>query len=97
LHQPGNLTLILRNPASGKAANLLVSMEPDENFVSAGMKSGRVGILPPGEGTELLWRVVPMECGWVETPKVKVVNVRDEESGKEVLVKVEVPKILVLP
>lgn len=102
LHQPATMLLTLRNPASsGRTANIMVSLEPSEQYVASGLKGGRVGIIPPGEDTEIRWRIVPMECGWIGPPIVRLMDVREDEvedgKGKPIAVHPEVEKILVLP
>ena len=42
----------------------------------AGLRSGRVPILLPGSEEKLTWQVVPIECGYVKVPRIKVMDLR---------------------
>ncbi len=53
-------------------------MEPDpsDGFVVAGLRSGRLPILLPGAEEKILWNLIPVECGYIKLPKIKVVDHR---------------------
>jgi len=88
LHVPITLTLTIRNYTS-RSANIIVQLELDatDGFVVAGLRSGRVPILMPGAEEKVTWRLIPIECGHVKVPGIKVMNLRkasgDAESGIE--------------
>lgn len=79
LHEPIPLQLTIRNGHPTKSANIIVQLEPDpitDGFVVAGLRSGRLPILIPGGEEEVRWNLIPVECGWVQVPKIKVMNRR---------------------
>ncbi|KJA28858.1 hypothetical protein HYPSUDRAFT_33253 [Hypholoma sublateritium FD-334 SS-4] len=78
LHAPILMTLTIRNYHPTRAANVVVQLEPDslDGFVVAGVRNGRVPVLLPGAEEVLVWRVVPIECGYLKLPRVKVVDRR---------------------
>lgn len=54
-------------------------------FVLAGIKNARVGVVLPGEEMKLVWVLVPLECGYLDVPRVRVLDRRGGEgSGEEV-------------
>jgi hypothetical protein len=78
LHVPISLLLLIRNHHPSRSANITVQLEPDpsDGFVVAGLRSGRVPILVPGTEEKLTWRLIPLECGYVSIPRIKVVDRR---------------------
>jgi hypothetical protein len=60
---------------------------PQQQFVVAGIKNGRLGVVLPGEEQRVVWVVVPLECGYLRVPRVKVLDWRgrgEEGIGEEV-------------
>jgi len=60
-----------------------------QQFVMAGIKNGRLGVVLPGEEVRVEWVVVPLECGYLKIPRVKVLDWRgagEGENGEEVKV-----------
>ena len=57
---------------------MTVQLEPDaaDAFIVAGLRHGRVPILLPGTEERLTWNLIPIECGFVRIPRVKVVDRR---------------------
>jgi trafficking protein particle complex subunit 11 len=55
-----------------------VQLEPDtaDAFLIAGQRSARVPTLLPGAEVQLVWSLVPIECGFVRMPKIRVVDRR---------------------
>lgn len=55
-----------------------VHLEPDpsDGFVVAGLRSGRLPMLLPETETTLDWKLVPVECGFIKIPKMKLINRR---------------------
>jgi trafficking protein particle complex subunit 11 len=90
LHAPLPLHLTIRNRDPSLSYLISVSLEPDPTgFVVAGLRSGKVQILMPGQEEKVCWCLVPVECGVVKVPKVKVVGRREEgEGGEDVSVRV---------
>ncbi|EKM81164.1 hypothetical protein AGABI1DRAFT_37866 [Agaricus bisporus var. burnettii JB137-S8] len=78
LHVPLELNLSIRNYHPTLSANVLCQLEIDveDAFVASGLKSGRIPILLPGAEEKITWRLIPMECGHVQLPKLKVFNRR---------------------
>ena len=59
--------------------------QPSDGFVVAGLRSGRVPLVLPGAEARVTWNVIPIECGYVKVPRVRVVDhragVRSEEGA----------------
>lgn len=47
-----------------------------DTFVVSGLRSGRLPILLPGVEEKITWRLIPMECGYVRLPEIRVFNRR---------------------
>lgn len=82
LHQPIHLTLTVRNHQPKRSANITVQLEPDPSdaFVVAGIRSGRLPVLLPGDEHKVSWKLIPIECGYVHVPKLKVLDRRNVGS-----------------
>ena len=78
LHIPVELHLIVRNRHRSRAANLTVHLETDslDGFVVAGLRNGRMPILLPGSEERVTWKLIPVDCGFVKVPRVRIVNRR---------------------
>lgn len=78
LHVPTTLTLTIRNYHPSRSASIAIQLDldPSDGFVIAGLRSGRVPILLPGSEEKLTWQVVPIECGYVKVPRIKVMDLR---------------------
>ncbi|KAF9460741.1 Gryzun, putative trafficking through golgi-domain-containing protein [Collybia nuda] len=78
LHTPIPLTLAIRNHPTSRSANVTIQLEldPSDGFVVAGLRSGRVPILMPGAEERLTWNLIPIECGHLRIPHIKVTNRR---------------------
>lgn len=72
------MTLKIRNLHPSFSANVTAQIDPDPSdaFVISGLRSGRVPILLPGGEEELTWRLIPVECGYVKVPRLKLVDRR---------------------
>ncbi|KAI0079255.1 hypothetical protein K474DRAFT_1617849 [Panus rudis PR-1116 ss-1] len=84
LHVPILATLTIRNNHPTRSANILLQLDTDtlnDGFVVAGLRSGRIPILLPGTEEVVRWNLVPVECGWVKVPKIKVTNRRKDVIG----------------
>jgi len=55
-----------------------VQLEPDANdaFLIAGQRKALVPTLLPGAETQLMWSLIPMECGFVRVPKIQIIDKR---------------------
>jgi trafficking protein particle complex subunit 11 len=87
LHIPIQMRLRIRNSRSTRAANVViqVDIDPSDGFVLAGLRSGRVPILLPGGEEVLTWNMIPIECGYVRVPRMKVTDRRTPTvSGADV-------------
>ncbi|KAH9915858.1 Gryzun, putative trafficking through golgi-domain-containing protein [Fomitopsis serialis] len=84
LHKPFNLRLVIRNRQPTRSANVVVHLETDNSdaFVLAGLRNGRLPILLPGAEETVLWKLVPVECGFVRIPRMKVSD-RRTDPGTE--------------
>ncbi|KAG1830148.1 Gryzun, putative trafficking through golgi-domain-containing protein [Suillus variegatus] len=78
LHVPTTIYLTVRNRHSSRSANVTVALDldPSDAFVVAGLRNGRLPILLPGSEEKLSWNLIPIECGHVKIPRIKVMNVR---------------------
>jgi hypothetical protein len=78
LHVPVTMKLIIRNHHPSRAANITVQLDPDpsDGFVIAGLRNGRVPVLLPSAECSVIWKLIPIECGFVRVPKIKVVDRR---------------------
>lgn len=47
-----------------------------DSFVVAGLRSGRIPILLPGAEESLVWKLIPVECGFVRVPHIRVLDRR---------------------
>ncbi|KAI9062346.1 hypothetical protein FKP32DRAFT_1593495 [Trametes sanguinea] len=80
LHTPIPLRLTIRNRHPTRTATATVQLEPDptaDGFVVAGLRHGRIPILLPGQEETVSWNLIPVECGLVKVPKVKVLDRRN--------------------
>lgn len=55
--------------------------QPSDGFVVAGLRSGRLPLVLPGAEERVTWNVIPIECGYVKVPRVKVMDHRRGEGG----------------
>ncbi|KAF7428799.1 hypothetical protein PC9H_008031 [Pleurotus ostreatus] len=78
LHTPVPVTLSIRNNHPTRSANIFVQLEPDpsDGFVVAGARSARLPILMPGSEEKITWKLIPLECGYVKIPRIKVIDRR---------------------
>ncbi|KAJ8480730.1 hypothetical protein ONZ45_g15551 [Pleurotus djamor] len=78
LHKPIFITLSVRNHHPSRSANIFVQLEPDPSdaFVVAGLRSSRLPIILPGGEESVRWRLIPLECGYVSIPRIKVLDKR---------------------
>ncbi|KAH9829287.1 Gryzun, putative trafficking through golgi-domain-containing protein [Rhodofomes roseus] len=80
LHTPLTLRLVVRNRQPTRSANVVVHLETDNSdaFIAAGLRNGRLPILLPGAEETVLWRLVPVECGFVRIPRIRVADWRTD-------------------
>ena len=78
LHVPIPLRLTIRNRHPTRSANITVQLDVDaaDAFVVAGLRHGRVPILLPGAEESITWNLIPVECGLVKVPGMKVLDRR---------------------
>ncbi|KAF8918186.1 Gryzun, putative trafficking through golgi-domain-containing protein [Mucidula mucida] len=94
LHQTIPLSLIIRNNHPSRAANITVHVEldPSDGFVISGIRNGRIPILLPGSEEKVMWNLIPIECGHVALPRIKVIDrrkvVQESTEAEEELVKI---------
>ncbi|EPQ55211.1 hypothetical protein GLOTRDRAFT_41884 [Gloeophyllum trabeum ATCC 11539] len=84
LHSPLPLRLTVRNGQVSRSANITVQLEPEpsDGFIVAGLRSGRLPILLPGAEETILWQLIPLECGFVKIPNIKVIDRRKAAAGR---------------
>ncbi|PFH52170.1 hypothetical protein AMATHDRAFT_74451 [Amanita thiersii Skay4041] len=88
LHVPIPMVLLIRNLHKHRSANITVHLETDgqDAFIVAGLRNGRIPILLPGSEEKIVWQLVPVECGYVKVPRIRVVDRRrtlPQTSGGE--------------
>jgi hypothetical protein len=78
LHVSTPIHLTVRNRHSSRSANVSVTLDldPSDAFIVAGLRNGRLPILLPGSEEKLSWKLIPIECGYVKIPRIKVMDVR---------------------
>ncbi|KAG6861711.1 hypothetical protein C0995_013280 [Termitomyces sp. Mi166 len=83
LHVPMPLTLAIRNYHPSRSANIVVhlELEPSDGFIVAGLRSGRLPILMPGDEEKFTWKLIPIECGHVKIPQIKIIDKRPLFTG----------------
>ena len=58
-----------------------LDLQPTEGFVVAGLRHGRLPLVLAGGGEERVrWHVIPIECGYVKVPRVRVMDHRRGEG-----------------
>ncbi|TFY61713.1 hypothetical protein EVJ58_g4338 [Rhodofomes roseus] len=84
LHTPLTLRLVVRNRQPTRSANVVVHLETDNSdaFIAAGLRNGRLPILLPGAEETVLWRLVPVECGFVRIPRIRVADRRTDPGAE---------------
>ena len=78
LHVAIPLRLTIRNRHPTRSANVTVQLEPEgsEAFIVAGLRHGRMPILLPGAEESVTWNLIPVECGLVRVPNIRVLDRR---------------------
>jgi hypothetical protein len=78
LHVPMSMHLTIRNQHPVRSANVTIQLEPNlsDGFIISGLRVGRVPILLPGTEEKLTWSLIPLDCGYIKVPQVKVVDRR---------------------
>ncbi len=78
LHYPVAIHMTVRHRHPTRSANIVVQLEPEatDGFVAAGLRHGRLPILLPRTEEKLTWNLIPVECGFVKMPRIKVTNRR---------------------
>jgi hypothetical protein len=54
-----------------------------DGFVVAGLRRGRLPLVLPGAEARMTWNVIPIECGYVQVPRVRVMDHRTGEGGEQ--------------
>lgn len=80
---PTHAHLTIRNHHPARSADVHVNLEPDASdaFLVAGTRICHVPALLPGTEVCLTWTMVPLECGYVRVPRIRVI---DRRSNKPV-------------
>ncbi|KAF9228502.1 hypothetical protein BS17DRAFT_773840 [Gyrodon lividus] len=102
LHTPVPMHLTVRNRNTARSAVVTASLEPHslDGFVVAGLRSGRLPLILPGAEEKLIWNLIPIECGLVRVPSIKVIDHRkalpatDDGAGASAETEGEVVKVI---
>jgi hypothetical protein len=72
------MKLVVRNRHPSRTAHVVVSLDLDSTpgFIVSGVRSGRGPVLIPGAEFELRWNLLPLECGYVRLPQIRVTDRR---------------------
>ena len=83
LHTPFTLRLTVRNRQPTRSANVVVHLETDNSdaFIAAGLRNGRLPIMLPGGEETVLWKLIPVECGFVRIPRMRVSDRRTDPGS----------------
>jgi hypothetical protein len=75
--------LTVRNRKTTHSAVVTVSLDPQplDGFVVAGLRSSRLPLILPGAEEKLTWNLIPIECGLVRVPSIKVLDHRSVPAG----------------
>ncbi|EJD46843.1 hypothetical protein AURDEDRAFT_86850 [Auricularia subglabra TFB-10046 SS5] len=76
LHVPFTLRLVIQNRHASRTADLALQLEPNEHFVLSGLRSGRVPLLIAGAQEELFFNAIPLTCGELRLPAIKLLDRR---------------------
>jgi hypothetical protein len=78
LHRPMEMKIVIRNRHPSRTAHVTVAIDVDnmDAFIVSGVRSGRVPILLPGTEASLTWSMIPLECGFVRVPRLRVTDRR---------------------
>lgn len=76
LHVPFTLRLVIQNRHASRTADLALQLEPNEHFVLSGLRTGRVPLLIAGAQEELLFNAIPLTCGELRLPVIKLLDRR---------------------
>ena len=80
LHTPITMHLTVRNQRPLRSANVVVQLDLDpvtDGFIVSGLRQGRLPVLLPGAEERLTWNLIPVECGYVKVPKIRVTDRRN--------------------
>lgn len=69
-----------QDPASATGPSS-ISNQVGTSFVIAGTRAGRVPLLLAGAEECLVWMLIPIECGYVQLPRIRVVDRRKPPRG----------------
>ncbi|KAI6029321.1 Gryzun, putative trafficking through golgi-domain-containing protein [Pisolithus microcarpus] len=78
LHVPVPMHLVIRNRNATRSAIVTVALDQStvDGFVVAGPRGGRLPIILPGAEEKVTWNLIPVECGMVRVPHVRVMDYR---------------------
>ncbi|KIY69509.1 hypothetical protein CYLTODRAFT_372663 [Cylindrobasidium torrendii FP15055 ss-10] len=85
LHQEFPVTLTVRNnhPTRTASVRVYVDPSPDDGFIVAGMRAGRVPMLLPESEETIRWNLIPIECGKIVLPRMRVLDLRKSAPSAE--------------
>ncbi|KAI6095077.1 Foie gras liver health family 1-domain-containing protein [Pisolithus sp. B1] len=85
LHVPVPMHLVIRNRNATRSAVVAVALDQStaDAFVVAGPRGGRLPTILPGAEEKVTWNLIPVECGLVRVPHVRVVDYRMAPSAND--------------
>ncbi|KZV68255.1 hypothetical protein PENSPDRAFT_25100 [Peniophora sp. CONT] len=78
LHASAPAELTVRNLHNSRTADVHISLETDatDGLLVAGPRISRIPALLPGQEIRLAWSLLPLECGRIRAPRIRVVDRR---------------------
>jgi len=70
-----------QDPSASASTSGTAQTQVGTGFVVAGIRAGRVPLLLAGAEERLVWMLIPVECGYVQLPKIRVVDRRRATRG----------------
>ncbi|KAI6007599.1 Foie gras liver health family 1-domain-containing protein [Pisolithus orientalis] len=85
LHVPIQMHLVIRNHNTTRSAIVTVALDQStvESFVVAGLHGGRLPTILPGAEEKVTWNLIPVECGMVRVPRVRVMDYQTALSAND--------------
>ncbi|KAL0072574.1 hypothetical protein AAF712_000337 [Marasmius tenuissimus] len=85
LHEPTTMSLTIRNRHPTRSSNIVVQLDPEptDAFIVSGLRNGRVPVMLPGAEEKLVWRLIPVECGYVKPPNIRVLDRRNAIASSQ--------------
>ncbi|KAF8514641.1 Foie gras liver health family 1-domain-containing protein [Hysterangium stoloniferum] len=82
-HLPITIKLRLRNHHPWRTADIHLQLEPSDNFVVSGLRSGNLPVLLAGSEESLSFNIIPVSCGIARLPTFKLFDRRKETQERQ--------------